>query len=211
MRTLEVKRIDAPCRAADASGALDAAGVEFTLVDSVNWAEYPFRPDVRFRVAHTGESIVVQFRVTEPTVRAVASDNGRVWEDSCVECFFGLPGGEGYVNVECNCAGSLLVASGRDRGHRTPLNEAALAAIGRYATLGRELFDEKPAPDVWEVSLVIPASTVGISDLSGHNMRANFYKCGDLLATPHFLSWNPIDNPTPNFHLPEFFGELRFQ
>ncbi|WP_449033796.1 carbohydrate-binding family 9-like protein, partial [Prevotella sp.] len=26
----------------------------------------------------------------------------------------------------------------------------------------------------------------------------------------HFLSWNPIDLPAPDFHRPDFFGEIRF-
>jgi enamine deaminase RidA (YjgF/YER057c/UK114 family) len=25
----------------------------------------------------------------------------------------------------------------------------------------------------------------------------------------HFLSWNPIKTETPNFHVPEFFGEIK--
>jgi len=47
--------------------------------------------------------------------------------------------------------------------------------------------------------------------LNGKTMRANFYKCGDKLQTPHFLSWAPIDLPKPKFHCPEFFGELVFE
>lgn len=212
MRTLEVKRIIAPEGAADAAPALDAAGVEFHAIDCVNWEEtYPFMPDVRFRIAHTGDNIVVQFRVSEPTVRAVAAaDNGRVWEDSCVEFFMERPDGNGYVNVECNCAGTLLVASGPDRGHRTPLSPEHLAAIDRHTTLGRKPFPEREAPEVWVVSLIVPAEIFGISDLSGKELRANFYKCGDLLATPHFLSWNPVISLVPNFHLPASFGLLRF-
>lgn len=212
MRTIEVKRIAPPAGAEDAGRALDRAGVEFHTIDCVNWEDtYPFMPDVRFRIAHTGDSIVVQFRVSEPTVRAVApGDNGRVWEDSCVEFFMENPGGKGYVNVECNCVCTLLVASGSDREHRAPLSPEQLAAIDRHATLGREPFPEREAPEVWEASLVIPADTFGIADLSGRELRANFYKCGDLLATPHFLSWNPVTSPVPNFHLPASFGLLRF-
>lgn len=41
--------------------------------------------------------------------------------------------------------------------------------------------------------------------------NANFYKCGDKLQTPHFLSWNPINLEKPNFHCPEFFGTLNFE
>ena len=50
-----------------------------------------------------------------------------------------------------------------------------------------------------------------MADLNGKTMRANFYKCGDLLQTPHFLSWAPIDLPQPKFHCPEFFGEVTFE
>ena len=47
--------------------------------------------------------------------------------------------------------------------------------------------------------------------LYGARMKANFYKCGDKLQTPHFLSWNRIDLPSPNFHRPDFFGTLEFE
>ena len=39
-------------------------------------------------------------------------------------------------------------------------------------------------------------------------VRGNFYKCGDKTAHPHFVSWNPVGTPSPDFHRPEFFGEL---
>ncbi|MDE6269894.1 MAG: hypothetical protein K2M12_03440, partial [Muribaculaceae bacterium] len=44
----------------------------------------------------------------------------------------------------------------------------------------------------------------------GKQLRANFYKCGDLLSTPHFLSWNRVDTPHPDFHRPEYFGAIKF-
>jgi hypothetical protein len=36
----------------------------------------------------------------------------------------------------------------------------------------------------------------------------NLYKCGDKCDTPHFLSWSPIGLPQPDFHCPDFFGEI---
>ena len=42
-------------------------------------------------------------------------------------------------------------------------------------------------------------------------IKANFYKCGDELQTPHFLSWNPIKIENPDFHRPDFFGTLEFE
>jgi hypothetical protein len=41
-------------------------------------------------------------------------------------------------------------------------------------------------------------------------IMGNFYKCADDTAFKHYLSWNPILTPNPDFHRPEFFGELRF-
>ena len=213
MRAIEVTRLAAPCSAAGAQAALDNAGIDFRPIDCVNWKEsYPFRPDAAFRIAHTGDSIVLQFRVSEPTVRAAATaDNGRVWEDSCVEFFMQIPGADGYFNMECNCAGTLLVAYGPDKNRRTHLPAEELLKVDRHATLGREPFGEKPAPEVWEVSLVLPSALFGADNLTGMKPRGNFYKCGDLLATPHFLSWNPVGTPAPDFHRPEFFGEICFQ
>ena len=39
-------------------------------------------------------------------------------------------------------------------------------------------------------------------------LRANFYKCADKTKRPHFVSWRPIDLPKPDFHCPQFFGEI---
>ena len=49
-----------------------------------------------------------------------------------------------------------------------------------------------------------------IESLKGVCATANFYKCGDDLPEPHFVSWNKIEAPTPNFHLPKYFGEIEF-
>ncbi|WP_350005689.1 carbohydrate-binding family 9-like protein, partial [Phocaeicola dorei] len=47
--------------------------------------------------------------------------------------------------------------------------------------------------------------------LDGMVVRANFYKCGDELQKPHFLSWSPIKIEKPDFHRPDFFGLLEFE
>src|SRR5690606_40116367 len=60
----------------------------------------------------------------------------------------------------------------------------------------------------WSSVLIIPRTLFGDVALEGETFHANFYKCGDGLPQPHFISWNRIDYPNPNFHLPEFFGEI---
>ena len=213
MKSLVIKKIEAKAVEAAAVPALmDAAGIEFNPIACVNWKEYPYQPDVKFRAAHTGDAILLHYQVTEASVRAVATaDDGRVWEDACVEFFLSPESNDFYYNFECNCAAKLLLHGGPAGGERPGAAEDVLKSVKRWASLGTEPFEERVGECSWEVALVIPASAIfrhEIADLNGKAMRANFYKCGDLLQTPHFLSWIPIDLPQPKFHCPEFFGEI---
>ena len=216
MKSLVIKKIEAKAVEAAAVPALmDAADIEFNPIACVNWKEYPYQPDVKFRAAYTGDAILLHYQVTEASVRAVATaDDGRVWEDACVEFFLSPESNDFYYNFECNCAAKLLLHGGPAGGERPGAAEDVLKSVKRWASLGTEPFEERVGECTWEVALVIPASAIfchEIADLNGKAMRANFYKCGDLLQTPHFLSWSPIDLPQPKFHCPEFFGEIVFE
>lgn len=214
MKTIEVTRLShRPLSASDVPAAMEADGICYNYISNVNWPdEYPYAPDIMFRIAHTGNAIIINYKVRELSVRAVeGTDNGSVWEDSCVEFFLRQKGSPEYFNIECNCIGTLLVASGPDRNHRTHLPADMLCSVKRYSTLGNNTFEEKSAPSEWEMSLIIPTDILGIESLRGLEMEGNFYKCGDLLDTPHFLSWNHIDSPVPDFHRPEFFGRIIFK
>ena len=39
----------------------------------------------------------------------------------------------------------------------------------------------------------------------------NFYKIAQTPEIEHYASWSPIDNPTPNFHLPVFFAKAQIE
>ena len=216
MKKLSIKKLNASSVEASTVPALfDAQGIEWNAIACVNWAEYPYQPDVKFRAAHTGDAILLHYQVTEASVRAVAlADDGKVWEDACVEFFLSPEGNDFYYNFECNCATKLLLHGGPAGGERPTASEEVLMSVKRWASLGTEPFEERVGECTWEVALVIPVSAIfrhEIADLNGKTMRANFYKCGDLLQTPHFLSWAPIELPKPKFHCPEFFGELVFE
>ena len=188
----------------------------YNRVENINWPkEFPYCPKMEFGIAHTGEEFLIHYCVEEQSVRAVAQkDNDNVWEDSCAE-FFISPAADGlYYNIECNCAGTLLLGVGEGRNNRQLAVPEITRQIDRWASLGRTPFDTRNQPTRWELALRIPYTVFfrhNITSLDGLTLKGNFYKCGDELRTPHFLSWAPIEWERPNFHLPQFFGQLRCQ
>ncbi len=191
----------------------DALQLEWHLIDTLNWAkEFPYAPNVKFRIAYNDSTLLLHYKVTENSVAAVATaDGGYVWEDSCCECFI-QPTDDGiYYNLECNCAGTLLLAAGTERNGRTPAPENVLKSIDRWASLGRDSFAERKGEQTWELALTVPFSTWfqhHIEHLDGMTLRGNFYKCGDKLSMPHFVTWNAIQSATPDYHRPEYFGTI---
>ena len=183
-------------------------------VQVVNWPEFSYRPEVRFAIAYTPRHILIKHYVRESVIRArFTEDNAPVWQDSCVE-FFVAPGDDGvYYNLEINCIGTCLAEKGLSRSPREKLQPDVIEEIRRYPSLGVAPFEERTGDFTWDMLVVIPVEVFvdhPLETLEGKTFRANFYKCGDELSRPHYLSWNPIDTPAPDFHRPEFFGEIRF-
>ncbi|HLR51102.1 MAG TPA: carbohydrate-binding family 9-like protein [Candidatus Sphingobacterium stercoripullorum] len=211
---MQLKKLNyTPSRAEDVKALLESEGVEVQYIDRMNWVDqYPFKPDVTFKMAYTDEAFLLHYSVKERELRAVEdSDNGRIWEDACVEFFIAPFEQDFYYNFEFNCTGRLLLYGGA-KGDRIPAPEAVLKQIKRWSSLGNEPFKLKEGENQWELSVIIPFTAFFRHEderiLEQESLRANFYKCGDNLPTPHFLSWKPIKTEKPNFHTPEFFGSL---
>jgi len=88
-----------------------------------------------------------------------------------------------------------------------------MKSIDRWASLSTEPFDTRIEPTKWELSLRLPISTFFLHKLNrfdGLTASGNVYKCGDCLPVPHFISWNPIKTENPDFHRPDFFGQINF-
>lgn len=178
----------------------------------LNWPEaFPYCPEVSFDICHSGDALHLHFHVREQAVRAVcAADREHAWEDSCVEFFFAPREDGRYYNLECTCTGKLYLCRGAERHGREVLPEQAYAGIVRRPSLGSEPFGLREAPTAWDLALYIPASTFGLETFAGLQACGNFYKCGDRLPVPHYLSWAPIGTPKPDFHRPEYFDRLIF-
>lgn len=220
MRELTVPKIttgEVPRSLTELIAMLNAVGAAQVGVDSVNWPDkFPYAPAVSVRMAHTGNAILLLWRVSEQHVRAMAeTDNGSVWDDSCVEFFLRTDQSSPYYyNVECNCGGTLLIGRGTHNRDRVHASADLMAASLRFPTISTRVFDTREAGGEWMMGLYIPVAALfadDIDSLDGRVMTGNFYKCGDALPQPHFLSWNPIDLPRPYFHCPDYFGTFRFE
>jgi Carbohydrate-binding family 9 len=184
-----------------------------TEIDIVNWENFNYKPDVKLFCAYTEMNILLKYIVTEKNVLAFHTDiNAPVFEDSCVE-FFISTGNGFYYNFEFNCIGNKNVGYGKQREGRTMLSKTDISAIRTLSSLGNEGFDLREISDPWELTIAIPFNIFSENEFrnpQGKTFNVNFYKCGDKLPDPHFLSWNPIEVSNPDFHRPEFFGEITF-
>lgn len=203
-------------KASDIPEFFQEEGLTYEAIDICNWPEeFPYKPLVRFAVAHCGDALLINYRVEEKGTAAVCDhDLGKVWEDSCVEFFISPNPEDGlYYNIESNCIGKLQLCCGGGRESRQPAPQSVLSAIDRHSSLGNEPFAEK-CVGAWELSLIVPVGTFfnhNIESLDGAQFKGNLYKCGDKLSVPHFLSCAPIDTPSPDFHRPEFFIPISFE
>lgn len=190
---------------------LDDCGTRQSI-DSVNWpGQYPYRPLSSFVIAHSRTAIYIDFFVRCNYLRAVNyKNNSDVYQDSCVEFFVQPdPADPHYFNFEFNCIGTIHTARRLDRHSGELLADDQLDRVMRYPSCGTKPFQEVEGMFNWNLLVAIPLDMIGVSCQNGPvKMRGNFYKCADMTSVPHFLSWNPIDTPTPDFHRPEFFGDI---
>jgi hypothetical protein len=178
------------------------------------WPEFDTATKAAFSIAHVNDAILVRYEVQEEVLKSLTREfNEDVHLDNCIEFFIAFGStSNNYYNIELNCLGSLKIGYGPGRMQRIPLEPELLRRVKVKTSM-----DYTPGTGAhafkWQLLLYIPLAVFTfdeVDSLEGTVCRANFYKCGDDLPKPHFLAWNRIDTPTPDFHRPEFFGQLRF-
>ena len=188
-------------------------GLERNKIQRAPWPEYSGNPEVSFAVAYTNRSILLKYYVHEKSIRGLHSMvNTPVHEDSCLEFFISFDDGVEYYNLEFNCIGTCLFGHGKEKEHRKMMREETISKIKRLIVIEHAV-NGNNNPVYWELIVVIPMEVFvhhNITSLRGRHCKVNFYKCGDRLPQPHFLAWNNIIATSPDFHLPEFFGNMHF-
>jgi len=197
----------------DISAELDSHGCRI-LIDTINWAEFPYKPRVEVSVGYSDNEIFLKYYVNEVYFKAEKTEsNQNVFEDSCVE-FFVSPENDGiYYNLEINGIGTCLLGSGTARANSTRANPEIISKIRRLSSIGNKPVKEKEGEFSWTITVAIPFGVFfhhKVKELKGKSFRANFYKCGDKLKVPHYVTWSRIGTPNPDYHQPDWFGLLKF-
>ena len=192
-------------------------------LDCLNWpVDWPYKPSVEFRIGYDDSGIRLDYTVDEQSIRALqGTPGGEVYEDSCVEFFF-KPSADDphYYNFEWNAIGNMYLAWRTGRKDPEPAPAEVIRSVQALSTCGSVPFAERPAEEPWSLRVFIPLEALwhselplkdGKPSLRGLRASGNFYKCGDGLTVPHFVTWAPIATEKPDYHRPEFFDLLEFE
>lgn len=187
-------------------------GLMAVPIDCNPWPAYQANAEAKFSMAHNGETILLKYKVTEKYLMANEVNNGNVHNDSCVEIFIAFDDA-GYYNLEFNCLGFTKIGYGNGRNGRRLLPIEVIKQLSFSSKINANGIVNANTGFDWEITLVIPREIFikhQINSFNNLKAKGNFYKCGDGLPQPHFLTWNMIEADTPDFHRQEFFGELMF-
>lgn len=191
--------------------------VQAQRIDYYPWDSNGYKPEAEVKLFYTESHLHIRLKAWEKIIRATfMNTNDEVYKDSCVEFFFkpNPDKDDRYFNFEMNPFGTLLLGLGKDRSTRVRITDLDTSIFNIFTTVTPENVKDY-SEDSWIVEYSIPFSFIekyfGVLNFShGNRISGNFYKCGDDTEYPHYGAWNPIQVPAPDFHRPEFFGDLSF-
>ncbi len=175
------------------------------------WDENGYRPESYaslFAVEGKGIYALLWSFEEKPRCECTKRDEP-VYTDSCLELFLmPVEGDSRYINFEVNQKGVYLSQIGESRADRRFIKE--LTSLEPEISPMKIEVEGKKA---WGYEIFIPDSF--ISALYGvdyktteRTIKGNFYKCGDSTDKPHYGAHFPVNVPSPDFHKPEFFGNI---
>lgn len=201
----------------------DVAGMAWAAADVLEIDDFPWykggaKQGTEVRLMYDDKNIYVQFLCADRHIYSEETrHNGNVYKDSCVEFFATIDpeAGPDYFNLEINCCGVMHVGYGPERNGRILMVEELARRMTLVTSVPGPTRQESPSDNGWWVAAKIPFDVIGefagkkVAPKSGALWKANFYRCGGK-TDGQFGCWNHIAWPKPDFHRPEFFGELKF-
>ena len=199
MNTYEIKRVEC---------GFDWADVAEIELEN-RYIDTPKDVRVFAKIAYSADAFHVYLRSVEPNEirREESGPLGAPYHDSCLEFFFSpVPTSTKYFNFEFNSNKCLYLGYGEN------LSNSARIVVD---------IEERFAPEVnftadgWEIKYRIPFGFIRLfapdfEAKAGASIRANCFKCADMMEPGHFLSWSFVTPENFTFHKPECFGLMTF-
>ena len=179
-----------------------------------------FIPSTFAKLLYDEENIYGIFLVKDKFVHCLVQEtNGHVSGDPCVEFFFSPDESNPlyYFNLEINCGGvPLMQYVTVPRKEHQFLDENDIGKVEIAHSLPKKVFPEIENDTIWTIEFKLPMKILKQHGEISHprpgvKWNANFYKTASTTSNPHYLTWSLVNNPKPDFHLPQFFGILEFR
>jgi len=192
-------------------------------IDDFPWYKGGAMQATDVRLLYTDSALYVQFICQDKHISAKNTEfNGPVCLDSCVEFFATIEPQKrpDYFNLEINCCGQFHMGFGPERKGRTLMPVEMSGRIKVVTSIDGDSKEESALDEGWWAAVEIPFDLIGefasiknpgtkVAPATGAKWKANFYRCGGKTDDQYGV-WNEFDWPQPDFHRPEFFGELVF-
>ena len=181
------------------------AGLEEARIDIFPWDQGGYKPECKVRIGwDEGGLHVFMFCLETEPKKEVQAFCGPVCHDSCMELFMNPNPAQSklYFNYECNAHPNVFLSIGTCRGDRMKPKQLPKGMGPSVKEMGIG----------WGIQYMVTAEFLeqyfNMTLKSGAKMKANFYKCGDKTEHPHYGCWNQVEWEKPDFHRPEFFGDI---
>ena len=176
------------------------------------WSGEPAPPErhAEARICWSAEALHVRFECEQHEPLVVSPDPQTdkktlgIWDRDVCEIFLApdpkhperyfefeaAPNGE-WVDL-----GIVITPSGRETNwdYKSGMTTAANLSLGKLV-----------------VGIKIPWSDSIPTPQAGEVWRANVFRCVGPEAPERYLAWRPTRTPEPNYHVPDVFGELKFE
>ena len=178
-----------------------------------------FNPTTEVKMVYDEDNIYVIFKVQDKYVSCTTVEiNGPVWEDSCVEFFFSPDTNhpERYFNLEVNCGGTPLMHYNIvPRKDFIKLKEEEIKKITIASSMPAVVYPEITEPVIWFIEYKIPIRVLTkyaeiTAPSKGIVWKVNFFKIAEKTSNPHYMTWAVVESSKPDFHRPEYFGNIEF-
>lgn len=185
----------------------------FHRLTSYHWENDPqYRPCTYFKMGVVGENLVATLKCYEENPKAVYTERDEpIYKDSCLEFFVApLEDREEYINIEMNSKGVFLCEFGKGKYDR-----ALVSGLAESSPLVESFQGEDLNGAYWGVTATLSPDflselyKIKKSEINFTTVKANFYKCGDDCAIPHYLAYSPVTTLPPGFHNPRCFAVFK--